>query len=430
MGEASGGDGVTPPAAQVLVSDCIEAMRGLNSDSVDAIVTDPPYGLEFMGREWDHGVPGVPFWVEALRVLKPGGHLLAFGGTRTYHRLACAIEDAGFEVRDCLMWLYGSGFPKSLDVSKAIDRVRDDSEEVYRVTTWVREARDAAGIGNAEIDAAFGFHGMAGHWTSGASQPTVPTLEQVPKLLDVLGDPEVPEEIRRLLLDLNGRKGEPGEAWFRREMIGTHPGDMGGLGGQRLGKSGGDITAPATEAAQTWEGWGTALKPAWESIILARVPLAGTVAFNVQAHGTGALNVDGCRIGAEGGRWPANLLLDGEAAAMLDEQSGGGASRFFYTAKASGSDRGNRTFEALPLFGVEESERRNAHPTVKPTPLMDYLCRLVTPPGGLILDPFCGSGSTGVAAIEEGFRFLGIEREEEYAATARERLAEALEARL
>ena len=162
MGEASGGDGVTPPAAQVLVSDCIEAMRGLNSDSVDAIVTDPPYGLEFMGREWDHGVPGVPFWVEALRVLKPGGHLLAFGGTRTYPRLACAIEDAGVEVRDCLMWLYGRGFPKSLDVSKAIDRVRDDSEEVYRVTTWVREARDAAGSGTAAIDAAVGFHGMAG----------------------------------------------------------------------------------------------------------------------------------------------------------------------------------------------------------------------------------------------------------------------------
>lgn len=407
-------------SATLHLGDCREVMASMPEASVDAIVCDPPYGLEFMGKGWDHGVPGIPFWTEALRVLKPGGHLLAFGGTRTHHRLACAIEDAGFEVRDCLMWLYGSGFPKSLDVSKAIDRQRDDSEEVYRVTAWVREARDAAGIGNAEIDAAFGFNGMAGHWTSSTSQPAVPTLDQVPKLLDVLGDPEVPEEIRRLLLDLNGRKGEPGEAWFRREVLGTRAVPIGHAfagatyGGDSSSTETND-TAPATEAAQTWDGWGTALKPAWEPIIMARKPLVGTVAANVLEHGTGAINVNGCRIEGDAGRWPANVLLDPEAAAMLDEQSG--ESRFFYTAKTSSSERHGND-------GANGTATKNDHPTVKPVDLMAYLVKLVTPPDGTVLDPFMGSGSTGIAALRLGFEFVGIEREENYLKIAEARVRE------
>ena len=463
--------------------DCREVMASMGEASVDAIVTDPPYGLEFMGKGWDHGVPGVPFWTEALRVLKPGGHLLAFGGTRTHHRLTCAIEDAGFEVRDCLMWLYGSGFPKSLDVSKAIDRQRHDREEIYRVTAWVRQARDAVGIGNAEIDAAFGFHGMAGHWTSGASQPAVPTLDQVPKLLDVLGDPDVPEEIAEILIDSNGMRGEPGEAWFRREVLGTRAVPIGhAFAGATYGGDSSltetNDTAPATEAAQTWDGWGTALKPAWEPIILARKPLVGTVAANVLAHGTGALNVDGCRVeGVLGGdphrfaktdggsfnafteappivraagRWPANVLLDPEAAAMLDEQSGesksvnaprrngdfkspakgaerahithghtdsGGASRFFYTAKTSSAERSGSD-------GAGGTATKNDHPTVKPVDLMAYLVKLVTPPEGTVLDPFMGSGSTGIAALRLGFEFIGIEREEGYLKIAEARIRE------
>lgn len=346
---------------ELLHADCLDAMRAMNAESVDAIVTDPPYGLSFMGREWDHGVPGVEFWTEALRVAKPGAHLVAFGGTRTFHRLACAIEDAGWEVRDCLSWLYGSGFPKSLDVSKAIDKAAGAERKILETRT-----------------AAVGFD----------------------------------------------TKKEGGGGWSASVV---------------------NVTAPATEAARTWQGWGTALKPAWEPIILARKPLVGTVAANVLAHGTGALNIDGCRIAASGpspsvqvrkrkvppaspggiwptagdrkvwaephhgediGRWPANVLLDEEAAAMLGEPS-----RFFYTAKASRKERGEG----------------NTHPTVKPQALMRWLVRMVTPPGGLVLDPFNGSGSTGVASIAEGFRYIGCEREAEYVEISRNRLSDAEE---
>lgn len=354
--------------------DCLAILPTLESASVDSIVTDPPYELGFMGKQWDaSGIAyNVTLWAECLRVLKPGGYLLAFGGTRTYHRMACAIEDAGFEIRDSIHWLYGSGFPKSLDVSKAIDKQRHDLADIYRVTAWIRAARDSAGIGNREIDAAFGFAGMAGHWTSAKSQPAVPTLEQVPTLLEVLGLrlDDVPAEIRLLLWDLNGPKGQPGENWWKREVIGTAQMPdaqlvrLGFTGPTHSGENAGatrlvDITAPATDAAKQWEGWGTALKPAHEPIVVARKPLAGTVAANVLQHGTGALNIDGCRVGTAGGtagsnfaktglfgiggkasieqlnagRWPANLVLTHAAecadtcapscpVAALDAQSG------------------------------------------------------------------------------------------------------------
>ncbi|HUU96831.1 MAG TPA: site-specific DNA-methyltransferase, partial [Phycisphaerae bacterium] len=201
----------------VVLGDCLERIAEMPADSVDAIVTDPPYGLSFMGKGWDHGVPGEPFWAEALRVAKPGAPLLAFGGTRTHHRLMCAIEDAGWEIRDCLMWLYGSGFPKSLDVSKAIDAAAGAEREVVG-----RSARHVSGK---------------------ADQRT---------------------------------EGLRGTSTFQ-ESVGM---------GQFL-------TAPATDLARRWHGYGTALKPAWEPIILARKPLAGTVAANVQQYGTGGLNIDG-----------------------------------------------------------------------------------------------------------------------------------------
>jgi len=406
------------------------ALRLMPADSVDAIVTDPPYGLSFMGKGWDQQVPGPDYWRECLRVAKPGAHLLAFGGTRTAHRLACAIEDAGWELRDCLSYLYGVGFPKSHDISKAIDR----------------------------------------------------------------------------------------EAGAVREVTGKHPNPAGALLWGHPGKdthrdnydkTASVLTAPATPAAQQWQGWGTALKPAWEPIYLARKPFKGTVASNVLEHGCGALNVDGCRVGggpspsvklrerikrtgavpisgltaSEGaaigrivrcgsaevylqaragealGRWPANLVLDEDAAAMLDEQTAdklhgagqarngsanprpkvydessynvpcstgdmhrfgdsGGASRFFYTAKASRSER------EAGLGG--SGERQNTHPTVKPIALMRWLVRLVTPPGGVVLDPFMGSGSTGVAAILEGARFIGVELVPAYAELAWARIVNAL----
>ncbi len=369
----------------ILHGDCVEVMRTMASASIEAIVTDPPYGLAFMGKRWDYDVPGVDVWAECLRVLKPGGHLLAFAGTRTQHRMAVRIEDAGFDIRDMIAWVYGSGFPKS-------HNLRDE-----------------------------------------------------------------------------------------------------------------------------WSGWGTALKPAMEPITVARKPLAGTVAENVTTYGTGALNVDGCRVGGEPspsvemrasgrvpssckpgeygdtiqnritperwsetrpgemlGRWPANLIHDGsdEVVGLFpqskstggqasigafrngdvygkgrDEREArdpgygdtGSAARFFYCAKASKRDRdegcermdetANGIGDDRPsgqsmqrLDGREQRTSRNHHPTVKPTDLMRYLCRLVTPPGGVILDPFMGSGSTGVAAIAEGFGFIGIEREAEYVEIARARI--------
>lgn len=392
----------------VYQGDCIEVMRQMPENSVDAIVTDPPYGLEFMGRDWDgFGTPlGFQTWTEAwareaIRVLKPGGHLLAFAGTRTYHRMASGVEDAGFEIRDCIAWMYGSGFPKSLDVSKAIDKAAGAEREV------------------------------------------------------------IANKHRSLLAS----------SMYANDAGGGYKEDF-------------SITAPATNAARKWSGWGTALKPAFEPVVVARKPLIGTVAQNVLEHGTGAINVDGCRIGwaydgeadevdqrsapntrAYGkpqgdnigprggavnihtaGRWPANVTLDEDAAAMLDEQSGiststatagrngqdaasatwglartddcvrghndsGGASRFFYTAKASKKDRNT-------------NGANNTHPTVKPTTLMRWLIRLVTPPGGIILDPFGGSGSTGVAARAEGVRCILIEREAEYLDIIRQRLDE------
>ena len=542
----------------ILVGDCVELMAAMPDASVDAVVTDPPYGLEFMGKEWDRlefaggggnsgRVTGTGInrnsprfyyqegraqqdwhhrWAtEALRVLKPGGHLLAFGGTRTYHRLACAIEDAGFEIRDTLCWLYGSGFPKSLDVSKAIDRKRDDLNDIQRVTTFV--AANRGGKSNREIDAHFGFNGMAGHWTNTrGAQAAVPTWDQWLALKDLCGfGDEMDAEVWRL----NGRKGQPGEAWNERPITGK-AGQLweaweASVGLDARARSGERRDIPATPEAQRWQGWGTALKPAHEPIVVARKPLAGTVAGNVLEHGTGALNIGGCRIVSEGlsaplgqsadvgtpsetigngrdgeasaerrytangstnfaplpgprggaalGRWPANVVLDEEAAAMLDEQSGerpgfssggtrgagfrseyvggdsrertlaaqtfndsGGASRFFYVAKASRAERnaGLEGFEAERVEGMNHSPRdhgevrdhigaRNHHPTVKPIALMRWLARLVTPPGGLVLDPFAGSGTTGIACALEGFEFTGCEQDADYAKIAEARIA-------
>lgn len=371
----------------ILHGDCLQMMAQLADNSADAVVTDPPYGLSFMGKRWDYDVPSVEIWAECLRVLKPGGHLLAFAGTRTQHRMAVRIEDAGFEIRDMIAWVYGSGFPKSLDVSKAIDKAAGAEREVVGSYTVGGTAAKGKHKGRA---AAASDEGSA----SGCTK------------------------------ELN-------------------------------------ITAPATDAARQWQGWGTALKPALEPITVARKPLAGTVAENVLKHGTGALNIDGCRV-ASGetlirpqitrennavfgkglgagsqiepiGRWPANLIHDGS-----EEPTGllGDAARFFYCAKASKADRdeGCEAFQAAPprfgddggtYHGLSNSKHpvRNHHPTVKPIALMRYLCRLVTPPGGVVLDPFMGSGSTGKAAALEGFRFVGIEREAEYVEIARARIA-------
>jgi hypothetical protein len=434
--------------------------------SVDAVVTDPPYGLAFMGKRWDYDVPSVEIWAECLRVLKPGGHLLAFAGTRTQHRMAVRIEDAGFEIRDMIAWVYGSGFPKSLDVSKAIDKMDASEEQMqrrYRFTEWVR----ATGATSRQIDEATGTN-MGGHYTTAASQPAIMTREHLEQCRHLLGD--VPEWVER---EADIRSVES-RNMAEREVVGVQKNAMSGWdmdGGTRFADR--NITAPATPAAQQWAGWGTALKPALEPITMARKPLTGTVAANVLEYGTGALNVDGCRVAHNedcrmmapsqanidnpsekhrqagrreavlelkpGGRWPANLIHDGsdEVAGLFPETVGkigmvgntggnnriygklgrqedrqpgttdtGSAARFFYTAKASKADRGEG----------------NTHPTVKPLDLMAYLCRLVTPPGGVVLDPFMGSGTTIKAAIGEGFHAIGIERDPAYFAMVQQRM--------
>jgi site-specific DNA-methyltransferase (adenine-specific) len=414
---------------KILHGNNLDILPTLADNSIDSIVTDPPYELGFMGKKWDSsGIAySVELWQQCLRVLKPGGHLLSFGGTRTYHRVAVAIEDAGFELRDSIAWLYGSGFPKSLDVSKAIDKQAGAEREV---------------------------------------------LTEV--VSDLFGDQEVKQE--------------------RKTGIGTGKGSTAIMGdGNR------DLTMPATPEAQQWQGWGTALKPAFEPVIVARKPIEGTVANNVLKWGTGGLNIDGSRIDTQEGdydhpgntgkkdnrsvfgtyengnqsqphsqgRWPANIILDPYTAELLDEQSGqvkgnpgakqttdfrfmndadgkqnliqgdrkdiGGASRFFYVAKASKRDR-NEGLEELEeslagsyagnvankgnKIGAQPDKpnqpAKNFHPTVKPTALMQYLVKLVTPPAGTVLDPFTGSGSTGKAAILEGFDFIGIEVTEDY----------------
>jgi DNA modification methylase len=433
-------------------------MATLPDASVDAVVCDPPYELGFMGKSWDaSGIAyDVEVWRRAFRVLKPGGHLLAFSGSRTYHRMTCAIEDAGFDIRDQIMWVYGSGFPKSLDVSKAIDKIDRNGpikERARTFTAWMR----STGITAAQVNEATGSF-MGSHYLTAESQPSVATADLFDLLRPLL--PPVPHEIEELV---RSRTVES-ENMKRRSVVGEAKVPVGhAFAGGVYGNEGSEhrvvaVTVPHTDAARQWSGWGTALKPAHEPICMARKPLIGTVAANVLAHGTGAINVDGCRVEGKslpaswggrglgyggtvpsgfattehaGGRWPANFIHDGsdEATAGLGE-----AARFFYTPKAGREDReegcdehelvrrtdGREAENHTPR--LRTTERRNHHPTVKPTDLMRYLCRLVTPPGGTVLDPFTGSGSTGRGAVLEGFDFIGCELSPEYAEIARARI--------
>ena len=451
--------------------DCLATLKTFADNSVDSIVTDPPYGLSFMGKRWDYDVPSTEVWAECLRVLKPGGHLLAFAGTRTQHRMAVRIEDAGFEIRDMIAWVYGSGFPKSLDVSKAIDKLdASEAQERRRLefTAWVR----SQGVTSRQIDEATGTN-MGGHYTTAASQPAIMTREHLEACRHLFR--EVPEWVER---EADQRTVES-ENFKKRGFYETPTGGLHGGSGNTVGSFTGKQALPygVTEDAKKWQGWGTALKPALEPITVARKPLVGTVAENVLAHGTGALNIDGCRVATDEalgggrltgatkvgdgwdrpwmhdqerrnadaqamaekvakaealGRWPANLIHDGGE--FLGEQA-----RFFYCAKASKRDRDEglegfvpaktndgRKVDADNAYQRGATLRANTHPTVKPTDLMAYLCRLVTPPGGVVLDPFMGSGSTGKAAMREGFRFIGCELSPEYMEIARARIAHAL----
>lgn len=404
---------------RLICGDSIEVLRELPDSSIGAVVTDPPYGLGdtspravseclqawaageswtpkgrgFMGRSWDAWVPGPELWREVFRVLKPGGHALVFAGSRTSDLMGVSLRLAGFEIRDSLQWLYGSGFPKSHAIDKAIDRElgrTEDREVVARVKAMgsARRAKNASGHG-----------------------PRAPNI-----------------------------KG--------REFIDTEI----------------EYTAPASEEAQRWVGWGSALKPAYEPVILGRKPIEGNLAKNTLRHGVGGINIDACRIptedplqnngrsvdspiysplgsmppgispGQELGRWPANVILDERAGEMLDEQSPR-ASRFFYCAKASVREReagledrdqgvtddGRRKPIDNP-YQRGRTKRRNTHPTVKPLDLMRFCVRLITPADQVVLDPFAGSGSTLIAAGLEGREYFGIELDPDHVRIAQARL--------
>ena len=382
----------------IIHGDSLHELTKLDDNSIDAVVSDPPYGLSnishsalmsclkewalgnysylpaakgFMGKSWDGFVPPPALWREVYRVMKPGAHALIFAGSRTQDLMGLSLRVAGFEIRDILQWLYGSGFPKSHDVSKAIDKIKGVKREIIRTETRYNEPSGLVKVGQ-------------GH---------------------------------RRLIERN-------------------------------------IIAPSSPQAKQWDGWGTALKPAYEPILLVRKPFIGSVAENVLEHGTGGINIDGARIGHKDviagrtgdgrvgkatnfkpcdnwepnnkGRYPSNVILDGRAGNLLDIQVSG-VNRFFYCAKSQPKERnaGLEHFESVqnkrPIPG-RDTVKQNIHPTVKPIELMKYLCKLITPPGGTILEPFLGSGTTAIAANLLGFECIGIERELEYVKVAEARL--------
>ena len=469
----------------VIHGDSLEVLKTMPDNSVDSFVTDPPYGLSskepdiealllswiygvtyapltkggFMGKEWDAIVPSPAVWKECFRVLKPGGFLPSFAGTRTYDLMGISIRLAGFEVRDMIEWLYLSGFPKSMDVGKQFDKSNGSKaqfvEESTRFGVYLKECRTAKGLSMRAIDDALGLNTSCSWWEGrkrGVQPPSKANYLRLKPILDL--DNRFDEFIDRVEAErekVGERTGAQAESTGRYGAWGNDDG---------TGRSKFDITAPATDLAKQWDGWGTALKPAHEPIVMARKPIEKTVAYNVEKYGTGAVNIDATRIAykdeadietvrakcnfteasksigfgtkeslygtgstplqqardcvREEGRFPANCItLD------TDEWY----SKYFNVSpqevskKASKKDR-NSTWDGRQI------DTPSGHPTVKPTDLMAWLVRLVTPPGGVVLDPFAGSGSTLVAAKREGFNFIGIEMDEQYVEIARKRVRE------
>ena len=394
------------PVYSVYHGDCLTVMPTLEADSIDAIVTDPPYGLEFMGKDWDNGVPGKHFWQEALRVAKPGAHLLAFGGTRTFHRLVCAIEDAGWQIRDTIGWLYGSGFPKSLNVGKAIDKAAgaERNTACHKRTereNWRFETQDT---------------------------PSLPPITDEAKQWDGWGTALKPA------MELICLARKPLDGTVAANVLKHGTGGL-NIDACRISTNGENLAVERDGKALDTRGQGWGFKsvsrdnqgrfPAniihdGSDEVLAVFPQSdrgkGARIIHAQSSGTGR---------AKGHDKPYDSLDHGDS---------GSAARFFYCAKASKQDRdeGCEGIDARNNMRVnapranEESkhatQRGNFHPTVKPTALMRYLCRLVTPPDGIILDPFMGSGSTGKAALFEGFNFIGIELDAEYVEIAKARI--------
>ena len=487
----------------IIHGDCLEELKKLEDNSIDAVVCDPPYGLSntkpqqvsdvlkawvtgdtvsvpakrggFMGKDWDSFVPPPAVWEECMRVLKPGGHMAVFAGARTQDLMGLSIRLAGFEIRDTLGWVYGSGMPKSLDISKAIDKYNGNPLAFREFAAAYREAVAKSGLTHSAIDNALGIKSSSCYWARDDHRGGMPPRHHWEKVRDLV---HVSGELERLYDEAE------------REVVGVREVPQGHAfagstyGGDSSNKSV-DITTPATSEAQRWDGWGTSLKPAIEPILLCRKPLDGTVANNVLAHGVGGLNIDACRVAGKpwkshmatglaetkyfteceakviekaphvAGRFPANVLLDEHAAKEMDEQSGwskspdvgsvtntkarhsgsmagafkhpkpmqnghgdsGGASRFFpvfkYQAKAPKKER--------PVIEREDGSKIQ-HPTVKPVALMEWLVELITPPNGVVLDTFAGSGTTLQAALNKGFQPIGIEQDADYIKLIEKRL--------
>ena len=473
----------------LLLGDNIQLMKTIEDNSIDSVVTDPPYGLTsivkrfgksnsadaqygtdgvfkrsskgFMGKEWDSDVPSVEFWREVYRILKPGGHILSFGGTRTYHRMATAIEDAGFEIRDQLQWLFFTGFPKSHNIGKAIDK-RTDWSQYDNFKKMLKKRREELGLSQkkAYIKCKFPSKTFGGNsWFENGKIPSKKDYLLIKEglLLDDKFD-ALFEEVQRELVEVKKNSDSKGTIRF------TGYGDW-----------------KVTKGNSEWEKWGTALKPANEPICLARKPLSErTIAENVLRHGTGGINIDDCRIeytsskdekhqqnirkgigkffGGAGksicvdpvstGRFPSNVMIDESIGEILDEQGGiknqghwsntntngfgefgGGKSTYYGTGEKDKSKIGASKFFYVPKPSKKEKSMgldqiSNSHPTVKPITLISYLVRLITPPGGTVLDPYMGSGSGGISTLLEGFKFIGMEQDPEYFEIATARIKE------
>lgn len=473
----------------------LDMLEVIQPETIDSVICDPPYELNFMGKGWDNS--GIAFqketWQKCYEVLKPGGYLLAFGGSRTFHRITVAIEDAGFEIRDTIMWLYGSGFPKSMDISKQIDK-KGGNDYSKQFAKDLKQAREKRNLTMKYCDDKYCNGSTNWSWYEGRKDgcrvPDYETYLEIIKEFPELG--KYKELIKEVEREVIGK----GKAGLTKGTIANF-----------AGTTEFDITIPSTDLAKQWQGWGTTLKPSFEPIIVARKPFKGSLVDNVIEYGVGGINIDECRVGNEklvnkgmsslgvmhddnwvsnkeiisevNGRFPANTILTYDET-DFDEVCGGfpntksvrsarggatnkgelcfskfddiekyecgfndsgSASRYFYTAKASKKDRdeGLDTFKEekvndgrnTPIdnaFQRGETLRKNTHPTVKPTNLMQYLVRLVSPNGATILDPFNGSGSTGKAVMYENkernknYKYIGIELTDEYLPISKARI--------
>lgn len=445
------------------LGDSLEILKSLPSESIDSLVTDPPAGIGLLDLDWDKDKGGRCEWIawlasimrECHRVMKPGAHGFVWAIPRTSHWTATALEDAGFQVRDVITHVFGSGFPKNLAIDKALDRAKyTDTDLLFKVTAWIRSRRDELGLTNKQLDEVAGVRGGACHWTAlpPHGQPHIPTRERWDRLTTVLGP--APDWLERIIKPAH----ELGEGWKTRAIVGQYTKESGGIGGIVFRSHDHSITEPTLEESKKWKGWGTALKPAVEHWILVQKPISEhNLAANVRKHGTGGINIDSSRVLVKGmipsthnlafndggflwnnskrsresvfqqhplGRHPANFIItrsNGEdcPAQILNSQS----EREVEVASYFKNFKPEIPFLYCKKPGKKERGEDNIHPTVKPLRLMRYLCKMITPPGGTVLDPFMGSGTTGVAALFEKFRFVGIEREQSYHQIAEKRLS-------